>query len=330
MGTTAGSTVLTDVMRNPDPLNDPNDKDVLSYRYVSAALTAQSISGTATIQIQGRQNRTFQNLSVAWRLYLIDAAGTPRVNGVLVDSTISVRRDTTPLVATVPIVNRGDSVTITSVSSQVGDYLVFEVGVGGWPTPGTGTLRNHNALLRFGEAGTGDLPSPDDTNTSTTLRPWLELSTSLTFYTPPTNEARVTDDSLEGLYSDMATGSILVTQDTLEGLYQNWSEGITTVTQDTLEGLYSDDVTGSTLVTQDTLEGLYDTTLIALLGVTITQDTLEGLYETEAPPVAAPVRACPEGQITFTGGTTGSIRFARSEVGQISTTHAEEGQVGCH
>lgn len=68
-------------------------------------------------------------------------------------------------------------------TTVTGDRLVVEISVTG--TPGGSGNNNHNASLRWGGSGAGgDLPE-NDTETGTTLNPWIEFVPTITFVSPP-------------------------------------------------------------------------------------------------------------------------------------------------
>ena len=76
------------------------------------------------------------------------------------------------------------SSALTGYTCIRGDRLVIEVGLGGNVTTATGGVPGHNGSLRFGcSASSGDLPV-DETQTGTTYRPWMEISTDVLLYAP--------------------------------------------------------------------------------------------------------------------------------------------------
>ena len=62
-----------------------------------------------------------------------------------------------------------------SYTTVAGDRLVVEVSVSGTPTSGGG-VQGHNASLRFGNDGAGGDLAENDTQTGTTLNPWIEFA----------------------------------------------------------------------------------------------------------------------------------------------------------
>lgn len=60
-----------------------------------------------------------------------------------------------------------------------GDRLVVEFSVTGTPTA-SGGVQGHNGSIRWGGNGAGGDLAEDDTQTGTTLNPWIEFSTDVT------------------------------------------------------------------------------------------------------------------------------------------------------
>lgn len=162
---------------------------VLIRQYVSAPLAAQTITASSAsdflrMQIRSAMSSTSSSTGqLAVNLYVVTPAGA--IRGILLDwaGTGTNLPQTT-------LTNRGtassttglkytDWATTGNISVQDGDYLVFETG---WAyTSGTNTTRT--ATQSFGSNNATDLPN--DNSTTTANNPWIELSQTLTFYTPP-------------------------------------------------------------------------------------------------------------------------------------------------
>lgn len=176
MSPTKGSTALASQAYTPDAADDLVNADALHVQFVSAPLSAQTISAqTVALTVQGLMAHANNAQFLTWKLFIWTAAGA-------VGSTLlAIRRDATAY--TTSIIARTDSATTTSVTVGAGDRLVLEVGTGGTPTA-TGGVQGHNATLRWGETGATDSPA-NDTSTSATENPWLEFANVLSFVPPP-------------------------------------------------------------------------------------------------------------------------------------------------
>jgi len=169
-------TALATTAYAPDAADDLTDRDSLHRRYVSAPLAAQTVSGNVKAQFQCLEEFNNCNLFLTLKLTVISNDGsTTRA------TLLAITRDTTNELA-LSLTNRNfPSTALTSYACADGDRILVEVGLGGNITSGTGGVIGHNGSIRWGcVASSGDLPE-DDTQTGTTYRPWLEISTNLLF-----------------------------------------------------------------------------------------------------------------------------------------------------
>lgn len=151
--------------------NDTNRNILLGQYVVTSALAAQTISAqTIKIQVRGFETSTARNLFLAWKVYVVSSDG-----GTVRGTLVALRRDGTELSSSGSGQNRGDSATSTEVTSQAGDYLVFEVGIGGDPDAGS----DHDGNILIGDVASSDLPE-NDTETAA-YNPWIEFANAITF-----------------------------------------------------------------------------------------------------------------------------------------------------
>lgn len=169
------ASILTTTAYTPDGADDITDRDSCHRQYVSEPLAAQTITGNIKAQFQAMEPNAGCNMFLSMKVLACTNSG-----GSTVGTLLAITRDTTNELAT-SFTNRNfPSTALSSTAVSAGDRLVIEIGVGGTPTAATGT-NGHNASLRFGcSASSGDLPE-DDTQTGTTYRPWIEISTDLRF-----------------------------------------------------------------------------------------------------------------------------------------------------
>lgn len=82
-----------------------------------------------------------------------------------------------------------------SYTTVLGDRLVVEYSVSGTPT-GAGGVQGHNSSIRWGNNGAGGDLLENDTQTGTTLNPWIEFVPTITLAPTPTR-GRVSKAYLE-------------------------------------------------------------------------------------------------------------------------------------
>lgn len=155
---------------------DSNDADadyLCGQWIVTAPLAAQTISAQ-TIKFQMRMmeenSRGNQYPTLGIRVFAPDFS---TVRGTILD----VVRETTNELAT-SLTNRQYVETSTEVVVQDGDYLVFEVGMGGDPSPGSGG-NSHDGDIRIGDSGGANLP--EDNSSTDDYNPWVEFANTLDF-----------------------------------------------------------------------------------------------------------------------------------------------------
>lgn len=178
------ASALTSTAYTPDAADHTVDQDACHRQYVSEALAAQTITGNIKAQLQCFEGNAGNNLFLTLKVLVCTNSG-----GSTVGTALAITRDTTTELTTTTATNRNfPSTALTSTGVSAGDRLVIEIGVGGLPVAAGGT-QGHNATLRWGcDASSGDLPE-DDTQTGTTYRPWIEISTNLRFLGDETRPA---------------------------------------------------------------------------------------------------------------------------------------------
>jgi len=194
MNPKAAATTLANLTTTYDAADHIADQDALVVQWISEPLTAQAFPATlARISIRALEANAGNNLFLAWKLFVVDGAGT------VGDTLLAIRRDGTEL-ATGTAASRADEVFTSAGVIPEGGRLVLEVGWGGLPVATTGT-QDHDGTLRVGSSATQDLPFADASTTD--LNPWLELiGASLTLQPPPPLDAE--GDQLEEVETDAA------------------------------------------------------------------------------------------------------------------------------
>jgi hypothetical protein len=178
MRATKGTQALATQGYSPDGADHLVDQDALGIQFITdEILAAQTIAAqTVTLTVQALEGNAGNNLFLTWKLFVVD--GT---TGAIKETLLAIRRDATELATS--LTSRTDAATTTSATVEEGDRIVLEVGFGGLPTA-AGGVQGHNGSMRWGEDGASDLLA-NDSQTGTTLNPWLEFANTLTFATPP-------------------------------------------------------------------------------------------------------------------------------------------------
>jgi hypothetical protein len=182
-GTVGGDATINSGTAGTDWTNSSSGS--LARQFVSAALAAQTISGTVSGQIRTRNSdlaggcrvaivvRVLSNDGATERAVLYsNMPASPGLSGASPDWI----RSSTSTAATnraIPAGAPGGTGTLTSYTCLAGDRLVVELG-------GTRETAVKPSRLRFGDDAGTDLPA--DT-TSTTGDPWVEFSATLAFAT---------------------------------------------------------------------------------------------------------------------------------------------------
>lgn len=178
--TSKSSTSHTEVARSE---TSGSRQYMLFRQYVSAPLNAQTISGTVTITIRGRESSVSANAFIHSVIRVIAPDGST-VRGTLYSPGLSAA-NTTPgafghefqQTTTVGAgeVRYIDAASLTSVSAQAGDYLVVELGAQLANTSTSGMT----AGMTFGDTASSDLPTT--TTYTTDDAPWVEFSANISF-----------------------------------------------------------------------------------------------------------------------------------------------------
>jgi hypothetical protein len=151
--------------------------DKIHAQFVSAPMAAGiafSTSDTVKYAVQGLETHAANNLFIQLFVSVVSQDGNT------VRATLRSKvNDGTEL--TTSLQSRTASHNLTSdYTTEAGDRLVVEFSVQGTPTNSGGT-QGHNASLRWGSDGAGGDLAENDAQTGTTLNPWIEFSTTITF-----------------------------------------------------------------------------------------------------------------------------------------------------
>lgn len=169
----------------------------LDRQFVSDQLAAQTITGNFTAVLQGLESTISADAWLQVVIRVVSADGATQRGVLFAGSTASVvsatvgaenQEFTTALQSRIK-----PSTSLTSVAAQAGDRLVIEVGYRAI------TANTNTVTLRYGDPASGSDAALTAGTTSTTIVPWVELSQTLTFYTPPAGSggqaARITADA---------------------------------------------------------------------------------------------------------------------------------------
>jgi len=179
MATTPGAAPMTTVSFTD---NNAALRDILFRQCVSATAlsSGQTVTGGQSLKAQARVSQVAltNNLFLTLGIRIIASDGSTVQKTVL-----GVTQDDSEAGTT--LVNRQftASSAATNYTTVAGDYVVIEVGTGGNPDTGS----DHDSSLRLGDAATSDLP--EDNTDTTDLRPWVELTDTLTFLDLPRPQA---------------------------------------------------------------------------------------------------------------------------------------------
>lgn len=181
---------LTTTAYTPDGADHLADNDACHRQYVSEELVAQTLSGNVKAQIQCSEVANNCNLFLTLKILVCSRDGsTTRA------TLLAITRDTTNELVTALTNRNFPSTALSSYACAEGDRVVIEIGLGGNITSGTGGNIGHDGSIRWGgSASSGDLPE-DDTQTGTTYRPWIEMSTDFAFL-PDRVRAAVTQQTM--------------------------------------------------------------------------------------------------------------------------------------
>lgn len=152
--------------------------DFLFRQYISDPLNAGSVSGTVKGVIRCLEGSTDSDFRAQMLIKLISGDGTS-VTGTLLAhdaSALSNEFDATTLTnRKFPLNWAGAGTTLSSVTANQGDRLVFELGVRSFNVISAA----RTATLRFGDHSATDL-AENETGT-TDDNPWIEVSQTLSF-----------------------------------------------------------------------------------------------------------------------------------------------------
>lgn len=173
---TGDSSALSTVLVSPDAADHLVAGDTLHAVFVSAPMEAGiAFVTTDTVKwaVMAQATTNANNLSVQIAVFVVSQDGA-----TLRATLLTEVKDPEAFGQNL----RGKSAqhTLTGGYTTVaGDRLVVEFSVHGTPTAAAG-VNGHNASLRWGSDGTGDLVETND-STTTTTNPWFESSRTITF-----------------------------------------------------------------------------------------------------------------------------------------------------
>jgi hypothetical protein len=180
---TTDSSALATTAYTPDAADHLVAGDSLHRQYVSNPMAA-SITFTSgdTIKwaLQCLEAHTNNNLNLAIFVSIVSEDGNT------VRRTLLAKTEEPTELAT-SLTNRFHSTTQTGATytTVAGDRLVVEISVEGTPAS-AGGVQGHNASIRWGGAGAGGFLGENDTDTGTTLNPWIEFVPTITDNVTPT------------------------------------------------------------------------------------------------------------------------------------------------
>lgn len=171
---TSDSSALTTSAYTPDGADHLVAGDAHHIQFVSAGLAAGLVftSGNALkLCVQGLEAHANNNLELQLFVSIVDSAGTT-VRATIRSKVVKTGELNTSLRSLFL------STTLSgSYTTVANDRLVVEISVVGTPTASGGT-QGHNSSLRWGGNGAGGDLLENDTQTGTTLNPWIEFETT--------------------------------------------------------------------------------------------------------------------------------------------------------
>ena len=176
--TAPDTSALTTTNYTPDASDHLVNGDALHRQYVTAPLADQTVEGTVTAQLQCLEAHANNNLFLTMKIYVISFDGVTTKEALL-----PITRATSLEVATALTNRTFPSTALTLATLERGDRLCIEVGLAGTPAATSG-VQGHNGSLRFGCSAAGGDLAVNETDTGTTVRPWIEFSANLAFDLP--------------------------------------------------------------------------------------------------------------------------------------------------
>lgn len=174
--TTDASALATEAF-TPDAADHLVAGDSHHVQFVSAKMAAGNVftSGdTLKMALQCLEANAANNLFL--QVFVSVVSG----DGATVQATLRTKAADNTEMATV-LTNRFHSTTLSAGYTTVADdRLVVEFSCNGTPTA-AGGVQGHNCSIRWGGGGAGGDLAEDDTSTGTTLNPWIEFLTTITF-----------------------------------------------------------------------------------------------------------------------------------------------------
>jgi hypothetical protein len=154
-----------------------NHRDLLGRQYVTDAIAAQTLSGTANGFVIGSENNAAANFLSNVVIRLVSNDGTTERAVLYAGSaaTTNIGEWSTSLASRgFPATAETATAPITSTSSTAGDRIVLEFGVRAENTSTT----NYQANFRFGDNSATDISAAGSATDNNT---WFEFSMNITF-----------------------------------------------------------------------------------------------------------------------------------------------------
>ncbi len=171
---TSGSTALATQAYTPDGADHLSAGDAHHVQFVSDALTTGTVftAGNALkLCVQMLEAHANNNLNL--QLWV----GVYSNDGSTLQATLRSKVEQANELNT-SLESRFLSTTLSgSYTTVSGDRLVVEISVEGTPSASGGT-QGHNSSIRFGENGAGGDLAENNTQTGTTLNPWIEITST--------------------------------------------------------------------------------------------------------------------------------------------------------
>lgn len=170
---TKDSSALSTIAYNPDAADDLVAGDSLHCQFVSEPMAAgvNFTSGDVIKYcLQCLEANAGNNVSPQLFVSVVNRAGDT------VQRTLrsKVREDAAEMATSLTSRFHTTTQSGATYTTVAGDRLVIEFSYQGTPTA-AGGVQGHNASIRYGSAGAGGDLAEDDTQTGTTLNPWIEF-----------------------------------------------------------------------------------------------------------------------------------------------------------
>lgn len=173
----ADSSTLTTTAYAPDAADDLTAGDAAITQFVSDPMQSGNVftsGNTLKYALQCLESNAGNNLTLQVFVSVVSNDGSA------VQATLRSKNTGGTEMATT-LTNRFRSTTLSaSYTTAAGDRLVVEFSGTGTPTA-AGGVQGHNWSIRRGNSGAGGDLAENETDTGTTLNPWIEFATTITW-----------------------------------------------------------------------------------------------------------------------------------------------------